>query len=799
MFETEENDLIKARPHKYIKRTGTPGNYRYWYKLADGRIVEGDDAQQKEGRKEHALRLLISRAKGKHNLSNEEIVRRTGYINDVGGDTEAKKRTAAMKRLTGQIEGFKKRAQQRSGSRDNWHTSGHDWTDEHLDTAHMDEKPDGTPIREEAPATPHRPRTRRPRTPAAPAVPAAEETQTFNGRTLRQVVDARGGYKIGRDVEGDGWFRVVSPAGRVLPAQYTETEAHEYVANQTATPVQEAIQRDISEVENRQELQRLSQQLQSQFGIDLGEPTSTSQSASEPSPEPAAPEQTPEPAQPAPARRPRRNRRSPAQAQPQQDETARISSLGEAAFRAGRFPIPAQDPNLMSELQNATFEDAMRKMTAWNEGFQRASQAPIADEEAVARAEEARAQAEQLAQTSGPDAPVAAEVHAADPILAQDDEPIRRMIESQNNGLNPHVERAREIFSRVAEHLDPHNRTGVSYFMSALKQAAQTKFGDNWTVGASIPEAEVKAIYNTKEGDKPTWSELKKILPSYKGIYHDMNELLTNSPLSPEVERMKRGYGRKQFERMKPFVKDSWHQSHPDAPPPYPTFGDLKTWNEHGHRPDWVSPRAQIAIPKEVHDAAPMVDGKVQLPPRWMPIHLMPIWNFAVKSSGRSDYEGQPNSNQVTGSGVNLPLQGDLRSHILNSIRKYVQGRGGIDQLVDIPASKMENGISHEEIFKSEGFDPHDMSDSAIKKIIRHKIIDPIAIAPYIKEELMSVNRPVKKSYDLVVDLNLSPVRFAMGGVVNKSEKSREDLIKAELIKKIKAKKTVIKALRIRG
>lgn len=38
--------------HKYVKRTGGPGNYKYWYKLPNGRLVEGNDAP--EGHKHHS-------------------------------------------------------------------------------------------------------------------------------------------------------------------------------------------------------------------------------------------------------------------------------------------------------------------------------------------------------------------------------------------------------------------------------------------------------------------------------------------------------------------------------------------------------------------------------------------------------------------------------------------------------------------------------------------------------------------------------------------------------------------------
>lgn len=57
------DDLMKAmlpKAHKYIKRTGSPGNYRYWYKdPSTGKLVAGDREDQKKGMLDHAKRLAI--------------------------------------------------------------------------------------------------------------------------------------------------------------------------------------------------------------------------------------------------------------------------------------------------------------------------------------------------------------------------------------------------------------------------------------------------------------------------------------------------------------------------------------------------------------------------------------------------------------------------------------------------------------------------------------------------------------------------------------------------------------------
>jgi len=49
--------------HKYVKRTGAPGNYKYWYKLPNGQLVSGDDAP--EGHPHHSSNDEVSNNKKK--------------------------------------------------------------------------------------------------------------------------------------------------------------------------------------------------------------------------------------------------------------------------------------------------------------------------------------------------------------------------------------------------------------------------------------------------------------------------------------------------------------------------------------------------------------------------------------------------------------------------------------------------------------------------------------------------------------------------------------------------------------
>lgn len=80
-IEVNDNILMKGamsalapntleRPnHKYIKRTGTPGNYTYWYKDPSGRLVAGD-APDKGNKK---IGINLEQIKQRYNLTDEDI------------------------------------------------------------------------------------------------------------------------------------------------------------------------------------------------------------------------------------------------------------------------------------------------------------------------------------------------------------------------------------------------------------------------------------------------------------------------------------------------------------------------------------------------------------------------------------------------------------------------------------------------------------------------------------------------------------------------------------------------------
>lgn len=43
--------FVKSIGHKYVKRTGSPGNYKYWYKDGRGKLVEGRKSEKIELKK----------------------------------------------------------------------------------------------------------------------------------------------------------------------------------------------------------------------------------------------------------------------------------------------------------------------------------------------------------------------------------------------------------------------------------------------------------------------------------------------------------------------------------------------------------------------------------------------------------------------------------------------------------------------------------------------------------------------------------------------------------------------------
>ena len=775
-------DLVKARPHKYVKRTGTPGHYKYWYKLADGTLSTLDDEAQKAGRKEHLQRLIAARLHGHHTMDREAMLNESGIHKDAAGADDRAKRTKARQNLRGYEDAFFKLGKRKliaEGlnpeiySREAILKRGHDFAEHHMkEGSHGDVNHSG-------------------------------------------YVDAIGDDHVAVE-------RVVNRTARRGTRAATPAPA---------TPVRTAVEATQAEAEgvgqraNERELETLRTEL-SGMGINLDSPA---EAAPTPSPNFQRDlERVREAADRASTTRNKRRTRAtppPTEAAAENPEMTSLRGRLDEVFtdrdarrvedrevdsaiaaQAAPEATPAETPEQMVARLTQENERLRAKLAAQT----RTPAAPVAEQPTpvTTTAEQKQAlraaaqRAKALARAIGPDAPAAREMAATDPTFAADEAPIREAIARQASGKNPYLERAKEIFERVAPHIKPQNRLSFQHFLNCMDEAVG---GRPWAVGDAMDESRVKALYVSGKTDEMLdWSSktvggrkvqgLKDVMTTYQGLYHDIKEILGNAPINPEVERMKRGFARKQFERMRPYIKDQWHLANPNAPAPYPTFDDCKSWNEFGGRPSWVSPQARMAIPKEVFDAAPKdANGKVQLPPGWMPIHLSPLWNFACQK--QSDYSARPSSNEVNGSGINLDPSRDLRSHIMNALRKYVQARGGAEQLIDIPSSKLPRGISHADIFKS--FAEGDLSEATMRRVLSNKIIDPVAMAPFVEAELQP--KEVKKSWVLVTDLRMPPPPKVEEALVKSETERAEELRKSQLIHAIKVKRDKLAKAIVRG
>ena len=80
-------ELLKSvsSGHKYLKRTGSKGNYKYIYKLEDGSKVSSDTDPEihKKALVEHVKRLVHAKNSGHHNMSREEMAEHVGVDKNV--------------------------------------------------------------------------------------------------------------------------------------------------------------------------------------------------------------------------------------------------------------------------------------------------------------------------------------------------------------------------------------------------------------------------------------------------------------------------------------------------------------------------------------------------------------------------------------------------------------------------------------------------------------------------------------------------------------------------------------------
>jgi len=371
---------------------------------------------------------------------------------------------------------------------------------------------------------------------------------------------------------------------------------------------------------------------------------------------------------------------------------------------------------------------------------------PEVVKESVKKISDAAKQAKALKKSpSAPGGTASAALAVAEPEFAKSEKDLAESIEIQAKGENPYLNKAKSIFDRIKGDIKPDRVRKVEHFLKALEQVGPT---DRVALFAAY-----KASIGTNVKDLP-----ERDFES--ATFHTFDEVLNNPPIDLEVERMKRGYAAKQFARSKPYLSAKFTSQYPSAPPPMPVFKDFKSAKE-GERTALqkkINPNAKQLVPDEITQNAPKgPDGKPKLPPDWMPIHLMPIWNY-IHAKTDNPYATQAPS--VSQGDVSTSTTAGYQEGVaLNAVRKYIamrNQRGKYSkekgdyktQLVDIPKSKLsEVGLAHKDIFKADL-----SSDAELKNILRYKIIDPVALVPFIDAELG--NKSVKKSIVFVVDDN---------------------------------------------
>jgi len=688
------------RGHKYVKRTGTPGNYQYWYKLPDGRLTTGTSADQRRAKAEHKKRLVAAKLAGHTDMSYRQMQEKFGETSFSGAHTHVT-------------------------------NNDHDFDDHHMKEAlHHDVEQAG--YRDKI-ARHHGAEASTTESSSGRADREARETPSRSRRRSSPPRGPDGAPSSDRGTDGLGETprrRRRSPARDAAASAATSSDGMPRAAE---TPAPEKTEAEKKEAEKK----RLIKLLKENHGIDLSEDSVTSPEAVDESRQRAEAASTPTPARSPSAteltargvarqERDRRENEEDASRQPGGDVFTSASSEG-ASLRTAHRETPGSSP---------------------------------------------------ITASGHPEGSAARDLSAADPDFAASEESLSRIAASDN----PYVERAKEIYNRIKSQIDnPERKQSVENMLKAFKQA-----GDS---SAATIKAKYNEIRATDGG--PAFGAAKAHFE--RGSFVTFKEASENKPLDLEVERAKRGFAAKQFNRLKPFLSDTFASANPSAPPPYPTFSDLKSWSQHGSaRPEsmsWTTPTGRAggvtkAMPQEFFDSiAKGPDGKPQMPPAWMPLSLTPAWNYVVKKGGDNPYASGAPSVDSQSSKISVPVQASFREgFLLSALRKYVVMRGGADQLVDIPSAKLaEAGTTHTDIFKA---DKKELSDAELKKLGCHKIIDPIALAPFLEKEMKSAKK-VKKSFSLVVksDASYIPGETFIPTVIVKSKnpdikKSRRDTIK---------------------
>jgi hypothetical protein len=731
------------RTHKYVKRSGSKGNYKYWYKLPDGRIVAQDDMQDK-GKLEHVKRLIAGRGAGHHEMSNGDIAAHVGVPNAKVSATSNNMNRA--NRYSGQ-DG----AQWRGRA-----FQGHDFSEAHMkeakheDVSHPDYERHVAGATTEARRESSAARTETARAAAAPAKHETNEHARSAGFTqkpdhLHRHV-THGAHTIQK--QPDGKFELIAQHGHLG----TETTKHATL-KQAAAHSKTTEQKHDAEMAKRHRAEAASHQERSQALQSVAREAGASNAA------PTSQSLEKKPGESTEDYQKRLMEHLAAHGGP--DFRAKPAS---ASWRPGQ-PKPPPDRPEPRAPRASRRASAPRATTG-----RAAGDIPETDEPTPAQtARRARAEANVRRQQVSASSPSSNALGAADPEFARSEAPIRRMEEVEASGGNPYVERAKEIYHNIVGDLKPERAAVARHMFSAIDKLKES--------GQPMNEANLLAAYKSETG-----STRIRTLPHdefEKATFMSLQEVMENKPVDAEVERMKRGYAAKQFARMKPFIKDAWHAAHPSAPPPFPTFGDVKSWGEHGPKPAWAG-QTRLALPREVHEAAHKgADGKPKYPPAWMPIHMMPTWNYVMKKSG-DDSPYQTRNVNIQSGRLNLGNQAAYQEgFVIAALRKYVQMRGGADQLTDIPKHKLsEVGLTHSDIFKSK-----ELSDDQLKQLTLHKIIDPVALVPLLDHEVQvhhHMEKSTKHTFSLVVDSETKAFDFKKSFIVKEQE------VKKALIAKIK-------------
>jgi len=832
------DDLIeKAVTHKYIKRTGTPGNYKYWYKMPDGSVRSSADDPDlhAKGKIEHLKRLILGKHAGHHSMSNAEMQSHVGV----------------EKRQVTNMASNMRRAQRTGtdhGLEDHEIKEAHEATPpESSEAEPTTSEPSGAssePTDAEADRTAARARraesraTRRAAEEAAattPTTPAADE------RSINDRMQAAGFDRVG--VRGNQWektgYTVRSAGGR-----YKVTDPGGAAIGVVGSPEEAAakIKADMKDTASTEAAastgdakQKLIDKLKNEHGIDLSGDSTAAESAAAVRAAAKPTEATGNAADDLQERaRSSAERTGDAvrrmNAEPDQIDTTAEEDAEPAATPAttpaaekrkisGEISSQTHGRQInimkMGPFQRAveaavaggmTAKDAVRQeIPNFYEPQAGAPGSPEADTAAASMSERLAESARAVREAQAPGSPAARELVTVDPDFGRSEEAVQRMVDQQAAGENPYIARAQEIFSRIKGDLKEDRRKKCEYMLKALSKLH--------TEGLSFTEGAVLDAYKeqvTADGGRVTARTALPHKEFESGTFISLNEAMKNPAIDPEVERMKRGFAAKQYARLQPFLSDEFKAANPDGrPPPYPRLVDLKTWSQHGSsQADNISTpdhRVQRAMPQEFYDSvATGPNGKAVMPPGWMPLHLMPAWNYIVKKTGGNPHafrgggqSGELNQEygKVSGSTSKINLGNQAKTFdverddgtigqqsegtLLSSLRKYVQMRGGHDQLVDIPKGKLsELGLDHSKIFKAIGKG----GDPDIHETMKSKIVDPVGLVHAMMGDKDDKKTPIStsKSFGLYVN---PEENYIPGEKLTKGERIVIDLRKAKVDK----------------